>query len=392
MITQNPTCVICGVEFSPENQSKEHIIPAALGGRRTVGGLLCRMCNNDTGNTWDAELARTLQELSLILDVQRQRGSPPSKVVNTVSGSQIRLLPGMRQQLSHPRVTIASDDGSRTVSITVGSERELREVLKNINKRYDQNIDVERVVAENPLQSHYLTDRMQLNIGLGGLYSNKSMAKSALAMAAYVGISPQDVSLILAYLRGSTDLRCIDPYYARDPVLNRIPGMPLNCVYIIGNPSCSRLIAYVEIYGVLKRVVCLSDTYTGRAVEDYYAFDPTDGSPQTIRIDLDPSTVNLSGNESFNQTTIDKMCEALNSVLQKAVATVRENEVSRLIHLACDEFYASTGKGVDDPLSDDEVERLTTLIMRNLEPFLLRLVQPLDLPADEHGASFPGDD
>ena len=86
------------------------------------------------------------------------------------------------------------------------------------------------------------------------------------------------------------------------------------------------------------------------------------------------------------------MCQALNSVLQKAVATVRENEVSRLIHLACDEFYASTGKGVDDPLSDDEVERLTTLIMRNLEPFLLRLIQPLDLPADEHGASFPGDD
>ena len=57
-------------------------------------------------------------------------------------------------------------------------------------------------------------------------------------MAAYAGISPQDVSLILAYLRGSADLPCIDPYYARDPVLNRIPGMQGNRVLIIFLEIC----------------------------------------------------------------------------------------------------------------------------------------------------------
>ena len=377
--------------FTPQTQSREHIIPAALGGRRTVAGLLCRTCNNDTGNTWDAELARTLQELSLILNVQRQRGRPPSKVVGTASGSQIRLLPGIRQQLASPNVQISEDGANRTVSITVGSERDLRKVLNNLNKRYNQSIDVERVVAENPLQSHYLNDPMRLKIGLGGVYSDKSMATSALTMAAYAGVNPQDTPLIPSYLRGDTDLPCIDPYYMRDPVLNRVPGMPLNCVYVAGAPDCRRLVAYVEIYGVLKRVVCLSDTYMGRAFDDCYAFDPTDGSLQTVRIDLDPSTVNPSGNETFNQATIDKMCQALNSVLNKAVVAAHENEVGRLVHAVFDEFYTSTGKGVDEPLSDDEVGKLTTLIMSSLEPFLSQLIQRLDLPSDEYGALLPGD-
>ena len=135
----------------------------------------------------------------------------------------------------------------------------------------------------------------------------------------------------------------------------------------------------------------MSDTYMGRAFDDYYAFDPTDGSLQTVRIDLDPSTVNPSGNETFNQATIDKMCQALNSVLNKAVVAAHENEVGRLVHAVFDEFYTSTGKGVDEPLSDDEVGKLTTLIMSSLEPFLSQLIQRLDLPSDEYGALLPGD-
>lgn len=383
MTARHPNCVLCGVAFTPKNQSREHIIPAAIGGRRTVAGLLCRTCNNDTGNTWDAELARTLQELSLILDVQRQRGRPPSKVVGTVSGSQIRLLPGIRQKLAKPSFQISKDSGERVASITVGSERELRAMLNNINKRYNKNLDVERIVAENPVQPHYINDPMRLNLGLGGVYSDKSMAKSALAMAAYAGVAPQDAPLVLAYLRGSAGLRCIDPYYVRDPVLNRVPGMPLNCVHVAGDPRYCRLVAYVEIYGVLKRIVCLSDAYAGDSFEDYYAFDPTDGSAQTIHIDLDPSTVNPSGNESFDQTTIDNMCQALSRVLQKALAASRENETSRLIRAAFDEFYASTGKNIDDPLSDDEAEALTVLILSRIEPFLLHLIQPGEVPAEE---------
>ena len=85
------------------------------------------------------------------------------------------------------------------------------------------------------------------------------------------------------------------------------------------------------------------------------------------------------------------MCQALNSVLDKAVVAAHENEVGRLVHAVFDEFYTSTGKGVDEPLSDDEVGKLATLIMSSLEPFLSQLIQRLDLPSDEYGALLPGD-
>ena len=81
--------------------------------------------------------------------------------------------------------------------------------------------------------------------------------------------------------------------------------MPLNCVYVAGDRSSQRLVAYVEIFGVLRRVVCLSDSYEGESFEDCYAFDPTDGSLLSIQFNLDPATMNPSGNEPFDDATIE---------------------------------------------------------------------------------------
>jgi hypothetical protein len=66
-------CIVCDVEITPENNSKEHIIQSALGGIRKASGVLCKACNSTTGLTWDAEAARQFQFLTLHLGISRER-------------------------------------------------------------------------------------------------------------------------------------------------------------------------------------------------------------------------------------------------------------------------------------------------------------------------------
>ena len=51
-------CVICGEPISNRNDSKEHIILNALGGRRSIRGFMCQDCNSRTGTEWDAPFVR----------------------------------------------------------------------------------------------------------------------------------------------------------------------------------------------------------------------------------------------------------------------------------------------------------------------------------------------
>ena len=60
-------CVLCDTELIGEAQSREHVIPESLGGRKRTSMALCRQCNSTTGHEWDAELERQLRGFSLIV-------------------------------------------------------------------------------------------------------------------------------------------------------------------------------------------------------------------------------------------------------------------------------------------------------------------------------------
>ena len=50
-------CALCEAPFDEANDSREHVIPNAIGGRKAVRDFICRQCNNTTGAYWDNELA-----------------------------------------------------------------------------------------------------------------------------------------------------------------------------------------------------------------------------------------------------------------------------------------------------------------------------------------------
>ena len=268
------TCALCKGPAEGEQHSQEHIIAAAIGGRRTVSGFICRTCNSNKGSTWDAALANDLEDLARILNISRQRGPVRPKTVYTSEGVPVKVLPGNRIKRAHPSVRESTHGDRTTVHIAADSVEELREIAQTVIERRKLTQDVDRLLEAASVHSEYLNEALEYKIGTGGGEVDKSLVKSTLALLYDAQVDPSVASIAENYLTDPEGSRCIFPYYKSDIVSPRIPGMPLNCVYIKGEPDTRCLIGYVEMFGFLRRVVWLSRTYDGQGFEHCYALDP----------------------------------------------------------------------------------------------------------------------
>ena len=79
-------CLLCEEFISTEIDSREHLIPNSIGGRKKVSGFLCVSCNSKSGDSWDSALAHQMNPLSLFFRISRERGDAPSQKFQTTSG------------------------------------------------------------------------------------------------------------------------------------------------------------------------------------------------------------------------------------------------------------------------------------------------------------------
>jgi hypothetical protein len=83
--------LLCEKVISTEIDSREHLIPNSIGGRKKGSGLLCVDCNSKSGNNWESALARQMNPLSLFFRINRERGDAPSQKFQTSSGDELVL-------------------------------------------------------------------------------------------------------------------------------------------------------------------------------------------------------------------------------------------------------------------------------------------------------------
>src|ERR1700733_315962 len=86
-------CALCNVVLTPENNSREHLLPNGIGGQKTVRNVLCKPCNDRTGAEWDAVVSKQLNPLNLLFAIKRDRGSVQAEDYTTVSGQKVRKHP-----------------------------------------------------------------------------------------------------------------------------------------------------------------------------------------------------------------------------------------------------------------------------------------------------------
>jgi HNH endonuclease len=274
-------CIACDVRINESNDSDEHVIANAIGGRLKVQGVTCRLCNSKAGHEWDAALAEQLHPLSILFAIKRERGEVPPLRAATLDGDAL-LIHGDGSLHPVPRAPTEYQEGDQTfLRLQVPTKEGAREVLETLKQRRYPKLNVEKELAGVQIQRKF-DNVVKFQLGLAGEKAGRAMVKSALALAVAHGVDAARCTNALAYLRDPAGLPPFGFYFERDPIANRPDRTPLHCVAVSNRAGEGQLLAYLEFYGVHRVVACLADHHEGPEIHCTYAINPVTGDELQI--------------------------------------------------------------------------------------------------------------
>lgn len=284
-MTKFLSCALCDCAIDENNDSREHLIPNAIGGRNELTGFLCEKCNNERGRNWEAALAKQLNYFCLALGIKRSRGRPPGQVVTTTEGTTLYLNPNGTLTSRSPIFEKTASDGKMHLKLFARDESEAREILRGIKEKHAPNLDVEKELAGFETGPFKIAGALQHRLELDGPEMSRSIVKTALAFAVSMGIPAAKCEVARATLLSNIDNSAYALFYLHDVVINRPHDELFHVVSVNGNRENRALLAYVEYFGFLRMIVNLSSDYVGDDIDFTYAINPRTGLDLDVSID-----------------------------------------------------------------------------------------------------------
>lgn len=368
----SPKCALCDVKITEENDTKEHLIPNAIGGRKKVKGFICESCNNASGDDWESELAKQLNPLGLFFGISRERGEAPSQLFETTGGDKLKLNVDGSMDIEKPLYSerpLESGAGVQ-VQIKARSIPEAKRMLQGIKRKFPQ-VDLNELLGNVISESSYCPDMLHFNFSFGGHEAGRSIVKSALALAVSSGIPAKECTEAISYLRNDEAEACFGYFYERDLVENRPEGIPLHCVSIKGCSKTKQVIGYVEYFGVQRVILCLTKSYEGQDVSSTYAINPITGEVLDLVVDLNLSNSDIREAYDYKKIPNGSVEAAFGEVIPTGMKASLEKEKNRVLNEAVMHAFKNCGAKEGEMLMPEHVNKLTGLMMEKLEPFIL---------------------
>jgi HNH endonuclease len=291
-------CLLGDHAITPETDSKEHILLQALGGRREVGGLLCRSCNTKSGDDWDVVLIKQLAHFTNMHGVSSTRSRTPRPVsVKREDGVELNILHDGSMAPSKPTYTVSETGNGTSISIVARTEEEARKMVLGVARKYP-NSNALAMLENLSVQSIQNDQMLNFQSQVGGPESGRSIVKTAVSMAHWMGIPHTSCEVAVQFLRRTTADVLYGLFYERDLISNRPNDYLTHSVSVKGDPISKQLIAYVEYFSFARYVVLLSKCYEGQAIQKTYSINPADGTEIELNVNLD-----LSNEEIERATT-----------------------------------------------------------------------------------------
>ncbi len=364
-------CAICNTTISIENDSKEHVIPRAIGGYLKVKGFICKSCNNDAGRTWDAELASQLLPLSHLFGVSRQGGDLlPDLPIITSSGEKLIMKPDGGFSPNKPSFSEEITADGVQIKIMARDIKEAKSILKGVQRKYP-NINIEQLLANSEFSNSYPTGLVHHQLNIGGEVSGRSIVKSVLALANHTGISANFCNDAIQYLRDPATPACFGYYQATDLIANRPLETPLHCVGINANPVTGLVLGYAEYFGIYRVVVCLGKGFSGDIVKSSYAIDPRTGKELYLTVNLDFNESEIDAIYRYEMIPEGAIEAAFHAVLPAALEKKFDAERERVIADATKYAFENCGAKYGEALTADQVKKLPSLMMVKLMPYIM---------------------
>ena len=375
--SQNPqhrkfVCALCAQPLADSNASKEHVIPNAIGGRKTVRNFICSKCNSSTGRTWDSELSNQLKPLCTMLNIKRDRGSNQRIGVETLNSEKLDLNPDGSMTRTNPEFS-KRDLGDKTeIKIRARSMKEAHRILSRLKKKHP-HIDTNELKKNSTQKWENFEDVLWMNLYLvGGNFAGRSIVKSCLALAYEVGLNIDDCEQAKNYLLSDGNA-CFGYFNEKDVVTNRPQNTFFHCVYVCGDPQNKQVLAYAEYFGHQRIVVCLSSNYVGEKFSRGYAIDPVTGKELDIEINLEIDPEEIPDIYAFKKVNFNETMRSVDLLM----AYLKEKDEKRAISKAVREAleFALTKCGVvrGDHLTDKKAAEMSRVIWDRLGLAMLHI-------------------
>ena len=366
-------CALCGKSFAEGDDSREHVIPNAIGGRKKIARFLCRDCNPTTGQEWDSELARQLNPVSNLLGIKRERGSPPAMVVETLDGRRLRHHSDGRMTRHDVKITKDEVDGEIHLNVSGPSKKEIKKHLRGLVRQHAQ-LEGADLLSHAVASREYNSSPMGINLSFGGLVAGRSVVKSCVALAHVAGLRLDDLEQAQEYL-GGKDAPCFGYYNETDVVSDRPETVFFHCVHVQGNGRTGKVVAYVEYFGYMRIVVLLSDAYGGPEFTETYAVNPVAGTDMEVSVNLpDFTTHDIQDIYEYKKVDYEVCSKAIEPVIEWYVESSRKRETWRIVNEAFDYAGEKCGVKLGEAIPEEQQARFGGLVMERLEEGLTALV------------------
>lgn len=371
-------CLLCERNISTKTDSREHIIPNSIGGRKKVSGFLCVDCNSKSGDEWESELARQMNPLSLFFRINRERGEAPSQKFKTISGKEWELNVDGSMNLPSPifKEQIFKDQRNEEfvkIKISARNMTEVKKMLKGVSRKYPQ-LNTEELLKKAKVKSTYLQEPIELKLSFGGLDAGRSFVKTALALLSTTDVNVGDCDHAMEFLKKEGAEPCFGYYHEKDLVSVRPAGVPIHCIHVNGDPDSKLIRGYVEYFGVMRVVMCLSSSYSGSAFSATYAIDPVKGEELNLSVDLDLALADIRKAYNYEKWDEKVVQKAMGTVIGATLEKQHVEERDRVLNEAVQYAFANCGAEEGEMITEEQHSRLTGLLWEKLEPWVLSQV------------------
>lgn len=329
-------CALCDVLISEKNQTEEHVIPQAIGGRLKIKNFICRPCNNKFGHSWDFILADQLAFFSTSLNIKREK-KLPNYLVKTLDGKEYLKQPNGDFLLVRPIDDVEKNlDGSFNIKIEAPNIKIAKDIIKKVSKNNNISEKSQIHMLENlKHNSAPMNQIIQDEINFGGEESGRSLVKTALAMAFYMGIDLKQCDLAIGYLLKNQE-PCYGYFYSnnKDFVKNRNKDIPFHCVHIKASSELKRIFGYIEYFGAFRVVLSLASNYEGETKEKSYFIDPVNNQHIDVEVGLDTFDSEIKQIYNYEIYDLKVYREAIGRLLNKVVMKSKENNAMNRINEA----------------------------------------------------------
>lgn len=309
-------CYICDTIITIENQTEEHIIINAAGGRLRSRDLICINCNSRFGSSIDAALANQLNGIANMLMIQRQNGVPqPIIATHPGTGDKYKLMVGGTPVLAKPVVKQHNLHGQNGLYIRSSNERDFKHIVKGILKKYPE-LQEDEILGAARRHDQFIDDGLMVELELGGQDVFRAVCKCAINFFVFNGGDSSSIKHLLPFINGDIDRNDVVWMHYQDVYLLP-PRECFHLLHLVASPSEKVIYCYVDYFNTHRFIVLLDDNYSGREICNTYCFDV-----------LNLVSVEKSVNISYDRNTILKLLHEKDTTFFKKVEQAFEHALS----------------------------------------------------------------